>query len=156
MGLDMYLYAELYVDGEYRNDAGSITIKDSENALYRGELTVPVKEIVSVTLRVGYWSKANAIHKWFVDNVANGVDDCRPIYFNLGTLEELKKLCLEVLSAHEKAEELLPTGGGFFFGSTDYDETYYEDLMDTVKIIDHAISMANKYKGLDFYYRASW
>ena len=25
---------------------------------------------------VGYWRKANQIHKWFVDNVQDGVDDC--------------------------------------------------------------------------------
>lgn len=156
MGLDMYLYAELYVGGEYRRDNDSITIKDSEHALYRGELTVPVKEIVSVTLKAGYWRKANAIHRWFVDNVADGNDDCRPNYLGLDTLEELKSLCLEVLSDHAKADELLPSGSGFFFGSTAYDEAYYKDLMDTVKIIDHAISMNTKYAGLGFYYRASW
>ena len=88
--------------------------------------------------------------------MADGNDDCRPIYLGLGTLKELKSLCLEVLSDHAKADELLPTGSGFFFGSTNYDETYYEDLMNTVKIIDHAISMNTKYAGLDFYYSASW
>ena len=88
--------------------------------------------------------------------MADGNDDCRPVYFSLDTLEELKSLCLEVLSDHAKTDELLPTGSGFFFGSTYYDETYCEDLMDTVKIIDHAISMNTKYAGLNFYYRASW
>ena len=26
--------------------------------------------------QIASWRKANAIHKWFVDNVQDGVDDC--------------------------------------------------------------------------------
>ena len=29
---------------------------------------------------------------------------------------------------HELADKLLPTMNGFFFGSTDYDEYYYDDV----------------------------
>jgi hypothetical protein len=34
------------------------------------------------------------------------------------------------------AKELLPTQAGFFFGSTDYDEYYYEDLVYTRDLLD--------------------
>lgn len=42
---------------------------------------------------VGYWRKANAIHKWFVDNVQDGKDDCD--YYEVGKeqLEELLEIC---------------------------------------------------------------
>ena len=27
---------------------------------------------------VAYWRKANAIHRWFINNIADGVDNCEP------------------------------------------------------------------------------
>ena len=36
------------------------------------------------------------------------------------------------MADNSKAEELLPTCSGFFFGSTDYDEYYFEDLKDSI------------------------
>lgn len=47
---------------------------------------------------VGYWRKANAVHKWFVDHVQGGVDDCA--YHNEVTkkdLEDLRDACEKVL-----------------------------------------------------------
>jgi hypothetical protein len=49
------------------------------------------------------------------------------------------------------AEMLLPTAEGFFFGSTDYDEWYYEGLVETKEVLEKAIE-----KGGDYYYQASW
>lgn len=51
------------------------------------------------------------------------------------------------------AEELLPTQSGFFFGGTDYDQWYVEDLKATQKIIKEALAEGD---GGDFHYRASW
>ena len=48
--------------------------------------------------QVAYWRKANAIHKWFVDRVQFGEDDCE--YHDEVTkkvLEELRDVCAEVL-----------------------------------------------------------
>lgn len=53
-----------------------------------------------------------------------------------------------------KAEELLPTESGFFFGGTDYDEYYVEDLKNTIKILDECLWAENK-EG-NFYYHNSW
>lgn len=52
------------------------------------------------------------------------------------------------------AKELLPTQGGFFFGSTDYDQYYYQDLLDTKKILEDALAGATDDD--EFTYRASW
>lgn len=49
------------------------------------------------------------------------------------------------------AKELLPTREGFFFGGTDYDEYYLDDIKDTIKIIEPLIE-----EGGDFYYHSSW
>jgi hypothetical protein len=47
---------------------------------------------------IGYWRKANQIHKWFVDNVQGGEDDCG--YHDEVTkevLENLLETCKKVL-----------------------------------------------------------
>lgn len=43
-------------------------------------------------------------------------------------IEDLIDKCNEVLRKKSLAETLLPTEGGFFFGSTDYDEYYFDDV----------------------------
>ena len=50
------------------------------------------------------------------------------------------------------AQELLPTTEGFFFGGTDYDQYYYQDLVDTKKILEDAL----KEEGGEFEYQSSW
>ena len=45
---------------------------------------------------VAYWRKANAIHKWFVENVQDGVDDCGRYEVTKEQLQELLKICLMV------------------------------------------------------------
>lgn len=51
------------------------------------------------------------------------------------------------------AKELLPTASGFFFGSTEYDQWYINDLKDTVKMLEEILSEPD---GGDFVYEASW
>lgn len=51
------------------------------------------------------------------------------------------------------AEELLPTQSGFFFGSTDYDQSYIEDLKQTKAILEAVL--ADQSSG-DYYYHSSW
>lgn len=53
------------------------------------------------------------------------------------------------------AKELLPTTSGFFFGGTDYDEYYVDQIENTIRIINDVL------KGTDFdteaiYYFSSW
>jgi hypothetical protein len=50
------------------------------------------------------------------------------------------------------AAELLPSTEGFFFGSTDYDQYYYDDLVQTKKILEEALTFDEG----EFEYQASW
>lgn len=52
------------------------------------------------------------------------------------------------------AKELLPSTDGFFFGGTDYDENYYQDLVDTKNILEPILE--DKDDDAEYYYRASW
>ena len=50
------------------------------------------------------------------------------------------------------ADGVLPTQAGFFFGSTDYDEYYLDDLRRTVEMIEPLLSDEEG----EFYYHSSW
>lgn len=104
----------------------------------------------------GYWRKANAIHAWFVENVQNGVDDCAMYEVTYDQLESLKIACLQVLSATpEEYAAILPTQGGFFFGSTDYDEDYLEEIQNTIRMIDTVLAETDWEKETVIY-SSSW
>ena len=159
MGLDMYLsgkkYMSKYFDAE---DTGRIAkvnevfgVVGEEDGDYGAQ---------EVTFRVAYWHKANAIHKWFVDKCQGGVDECQETYVDREQLKELSETCKTVLADMSKAEELLPSESGFFFGSTDYDEWYFKDLEYTATEIEKLLSI-EKPEGRGYYpwsyvYHSSW
>ena len=104
---------------------------------------------------IGYWRKANAIHKWFVDNVQDGVDDCGKYKVTKEQLIRLRDECNQVLNDSLLAESLLPTQSGFFFGETVYEDGYYVSLDYTMEIINDILE--NKSYCLDdLYYSSSW
>ena len=110
----------------------------------------PVKE---VSIDAGYWRKANAIHDWFVKNVQGGEDQCNPHYVSREDLIALKEVCEEVLADRKRTAELLPTASGFFFGSTEYDQYYFDDIKATIEIIDRCLELPTSW---EFEYRSSW
>lgn len=86
-----------------------------------------------------YWRKANQIHGWFVNTIADGVDECQEMYVSRDALVILHNTCKELLDAKaegkdnvdELAMELLPPMGGFFFGTYEIDQWYWGDIQHT-------------------------
>jgi hypothetical protein len=113
----------------------------------------------SIWKEIGYWRKANHIHKWFVDCVQDGEDDCEKYEVTKSNLLDLKAVCEEVLSLkgkdEGKIEEILPTESGFFFGSTSYDEYYFSDVEETIRIINNVLETTDFEKEL-VVYQSSW
>jgi hypothetical protein len=149
MGLDMYLTKKTYVGAHYehRKVTGDLFIKVEDRVL-------PIKfnRISEIIEQVGYWRKVNAIHKWFVDNVQKGVDDCGEYEVSYEKLLDLKALCKQALET--KNPDLLPPQDGFFFGGTDINEWYWGRLQETIDIID---SLDGEQSAYDTYvYRSSW
>ena len=133
MGLDMFLYGVEY-HSKYDEE------EDNDKSYY-----IMTEEI--------YWRKANQIHRWFVENVQNSVDNCAMYYVSKESLYKLKELCEKVLEDKELANLLLPTSNGFFFGSIEYDEWYFKDLEYTVEELNKLLK-EEKYDW--FKYQSSW
>lgn len=145
MGLDMYLNAKRFLWHSEDELAGKVGNVFPEIGDAR------IKEI---TAELMYWRKSNAIHKWFVDNVQDGVDECQESWLGAEKLEALLEVIKQVQADHSKAGELLPPQSGFFFGSKDIDQWYWEDLERTKVAIEKILAM--DLRGWDLYYRASW
>ena len=154
MGLDMYLSAKKYMsryfdekDSQRINSINELFgVEGDEDGDYGAQ---------EVTFRVAYWRKANAIHQWFVDNAQNGTDDCGEYHVSREQLQELLKLCEQIVADKKKAEKLLPTQSGFFFGNTEYDEWYMEDIERTIVRFKKILSDP-AFEKSDFYYQSSW
>lgn len=62
----------------------------------------------------------------------------------------------EFIADPSVAKMLLPTSEGFFFGGTDYDKYYLEDIKDTIKILETCIIEIDRGDRASYYYEASW
>jgi hypothetical protein len=182
MGLDMYLNKMNYVKNWQHQPKEThhhvLVTQDGKPCT-----DIAPERITYVVEEVAYWRKANAIHRWFVENVQDDNDDCRTYRVSREQLSKLRDDCREVLAAStlidgkiknghryengntvpileegktikdaSVAKELLPTQSGFFFGSTDYDKYYYDDLVYTRDVLDKLLAEP----GDDFEYHSSW
>lgn len=168
MGLDMYLRAEKYVSGWQHNKDEEVNEYERLVSLYGMEdFVLEQSPSAFVQFTVGYWRKANQIHSWFVRECQGGVDECQPTDVSIDKLKELQGLCQHALGVRQKvgvnvkaarhtAIEVLPPTSGFFFGSEDVDEWYWEQLEATVTVVNKCIAL-NKAPGYwSFIYQSSW
>lgn len=154
MGLDMYLHAKTYFN-PFRDEEKA---KSEEIVKIAGlEEYLQPEGFIQLTVEAMYWRKANAIHEWFVVNVQGGNDDCNDYYVPIEKLIELKSECDKVIANPELAMETLPPSSGFFFGSTDIDEWYMNQLKYTSRRIKEIVDLQNKNGDkVMFYYHSSW
>lgn len=85
---------------------------------------------------IGYFRKVNFLVKFFQDKGMD-VNNQQLFLINKEMIEDLHNRCLQVINDHSKAEQLLPTMSGFFFGSTEYDEYYFEDVQQVCDYIEN-------------------
>lgn len=86
-----------------------------------------------------------------VETVEGDVHVGTTYYPNGDIVEDTKRG--EIVAQQGVAEKLLPTQGGFFFGSTNYDEYYLDDLRETVKMLT---PLLDDKSGATYQYHASW
>ena len=188
MGLDMYLSRKKFIGANYehRKIIGSINIKQDNKVI-----PIDFKKVSYIEEAVGYWRKANGIHKYFVDKCQDGVNDCKQYYVSTDVLKELLNICKTIkekvimkkgkiktgmrmtengwepimkegkyISNPEICEKLLPTEDGYFFGSTEYDEYYMQDIEYTIKLLEELLEEDKKLQEqevwCDYCYQSSW
>ncbi len=184
MGLDMYLYKSVKFDG-YSNDdyrdlentipdgikdlkalkkidaivklnksvEQSVEFYDNLNKAVRHISTDWGYEYLTIFERIAYWRKANQIHNWFVENAQGGEDDCDYYMVSYDQLAELLRLAKEVRKT--KNADLLEPVAGFFFGSTNIDEYYWEDIDLTIEQLSEILDSVN-FDEEQVFYRSSW
>ena len=149
MGLDMYLTRK-----EYVKDWDHTPKEKRKNVeVFMNGKKIDTKNLDYLEFEIIDWRKVNHIHKWFVDNCQDGIDDCSIAFVPTDKLKELVDLCKYVLKDKEKAEELLPTQEGFFFGSTEYDQYYFESIHETADAIQKALK---EHPDDEYIYYSSW
>ena len=78
MGLDMYLRAKQYYSpAEYRGEENNKKFEELKEMGGLGDYLDEYLPSISLEASVGYWRKANHIHRWFVENVQGGEDECQ-------------------------------------------------------------------------------
>jgi hypothetical protein len=150
MGLDMYLTKRIYIGANYEHNNVKAKIDISING---NPVKVNPKKITSILEDAMYWRKANAIHQWFVKNIQEGVDNCGEYYVPTEKLAELQKDCERAAKMRSEvfSARVLPPIAGFFFGNTDMDDYYYDEMDRTAKELKKLL----KEEG-DYYYHSSW
>ncbi|MBS7358748.1 MAG: hypothetical protein KIG84_08995 [Bacteroidales bacterium] len=174
MGLDMYLKKHFAYEPFSMSEGPipletSISIKRTDTQAVLFDITTP--DITGLVIDNVYWRKANMIHQWFVDNVQEGIDDCRLYELEETSLEKLLAIIDRLLDfkatksdvfANDLAKELLPNTEGFFFGSQEYDDWYWEELEDTQIKLKRLLEPIDRKSQEKFYcytyltYQSSW
>jgi hypothetical protein len=165
MGLDMYLsakkhlskinYKVLQENKDLDYNSPEAVYPEFNNLMELTQLSDVATDMygASVEVTCAYWRKANQIHSWFVREIQGGEDNCGEYYVQSDKLIELLAICKHSLENKDPA--LLLPQGGFFFGSTDIDEWYWNDLKSTISQLERILALP-EFDNLSFYYNSSW
>lgn len=110
MGLDIYFYRVKKADADNMTN------------------TREVVDLINRGLDCAYFRKANFIYAYFDHLIDSDTECCIVCKDEIESLFDACSLLLERQNEKDFAEEVLPTCGGFFFGSTEYDDWYYENV----------------------------
>lgn len=173
MGLDMYLHKKIFL---WDNDRKSLKIEGLKSRINPEKVCYIIEDagywrkanaihqwfVDNVQngeddCKTYYVGREELIR--LLETVNQVIDSCELVEGDIAngyTFENgVKKPILEkgkYIKDTTVAEELLPTTEGCFFGGTNYDQYYYEQLQDTKKILEEALSD----KSGDFEYHAIW
>jgi hypothetical protein len=178
MGLDMYLSKKTYVrNWEHMSDDQKHSVVVTKGG--QPVTSIKPERVSYIEEEVMYWRKANQIHNWFVTNVQEGNDDCKSYYVSGDQLQELLDTCkkaLEVIDGatikqkvingwgndthtenvydcEDEISEILPPTSGFFFGGTEIDSWYRQDIANTIEKLTELIE---EDPNADYEYHSSW
>ncbi len=132
MGLDMYLEKRTYIAAQYEHRNASVKIEAKVGDKTYSFDPAKVSEVIE---SVGYWRKANQIHKWFVDNTQDGEDRNGDSEVSREQLKELLALC-------RKVKEVAILEKGMVKNGQRSTKTGWEDIMVEGEVIVNAEQVA--------------
>lgn len=125
MGLDMYLTKKVYagLNYEHNRKKGKKT-----EVIINGE-KYDENKLESLVFSEAYWRKANQFHKYFVDNVQNGDDDCEEhVIEDKEVIENLLRICKDI-------REKCPLVDGMVKNGSHYEKGQWVDNMEIGKVM---------------------
>lgn len=166
MGLDMYLGKRRFF---FSKDTRKKLVDN--NTEFNG-----LKGVTSVDSPEIYWRKFNALHNWFVNNVQDGNDNCQPHSVNIEDITKILQILIKIKIANDEYKEgrlgererdeicmdLLPPTEGFFFGNTNFDDYYFNDVEYSIIEFQRVLSEYESEKDKkseyfdEHYYQSSW
>ena len=187
MGLDMYLSRKKFIGARYehRNITGSIDIKQEGKPIPIDFNKVDyIEEGIAYWRKANQIHKWFVDHcqdgtddckPYYVakEDLENLLETCKEVkekaILKHGEVKNGEKLengewkpIMEegdYIENYEEIAELLPTESGCFFGSTDYDEYYMQDIDYTIKTLEQILEEDNKIDKdilIDYIYQSSW
>lgn len=166
MGLDQFLYKEIYIGGQYEHKRleGGLTywerIGETEEENINGPKTfIPVKKIHSVRQHIGTWRKAYAIDQWMSNMDEQNGNSIELDWFQIA---DLYNVCVKIKNHHDtlvKAElpdahvlskQFLPDNNSSYDDEEKYGNMYYEDIEKTIKMLKEEVE--NRDENEDCYY----
>lgn len=151
MGLDMYLESHQKETYDLHNEAISFMQKvldyrhrDSTEVFVDDNEWAKARDLVNALIdhkqeQVAYWRKANQIRGWFSRLLGEESDGVCKGKVSKKNVENLLDTCKQVLENNSLAEKLLLVTEGFFFGSYEYDDYYFEQIKETIEICERVL-----------------
>lgn len=98
------------------HNANNLSVKEFNSLQNEYDELNPWKE-------VAYFRKVNFLLPFF-----EYCEDCSRLEIDDYKIDELLVKCKQVLEDHSLAETLLPTQCGFYFGNTEYNDWYFDEV----------------------------
>lgn len=95
------------------------------------------KDCFEEKTKVGYFRKFNALFSWIHRHV-EAIENCEYILVSKDHFTQLQSTLNELNTANCSIH--FPTQFGFFFGSTEYDEWYWQDISELKIFVDKILS----------------
>lgn len=152
MGLDITFYkAKRSKDNETKERLEEISLEEIRKTLATEYIksidernSKVIKEVEEEKENTNPWNKVAYFRKVnFLIPFFGYEENCSNIEIDKYQVEDLIEACKEVLANHDKASFLLPTQAGLFFGSTDYDDLYFDDVQNVKEKFEEVLADFN-------------
>lgn len=159
MGLDMYINKVKKTNHSISElialnvDAHPDNVKVAEFLPLSHPYPEDAHDYYTIFHQVAYWRKFNALHGWFVNNLQLGIDNCADYELNKDILLDLLEVLEETWALKNPAK--LPPTLGYFWGSTETDDYYWDKVYNSIQTISELIDDTD-WKNERLFYTSSW